>query len=76
MISKFHHVDDLLLMSESMRDPRISSEYGETFEGKRLKANLVKSKLFVSGSITKDDLSKRKEYPRGVCILRVNVNSV
>ena len=48
----------------------------EAFESKGLKANLGKTKVMVSGGITKDDLSKIKADPCGVCSLRAKTNSV
>ena len=40
----------------------------EAFESKGLKANLGKTKVMVSGSITKDGLPKSKAYLCWVCI--------
>ena len=41
-----------------------------------MKVNLVKTNVVVSGSITKDGMSRSKVDPCGVCCLRVKVNSV
>ena len=48
----------------------------ETFESKGLKVNHGKTKVMVCSGITKDDMSKSKVYPCGVCSLRVKANSV
>ena len=45
------------------------------FESKGLKVNLGKTKVMISGSITKDGMSKSKIDPCGVCSLRVKANS-
>ena len=45
-------------------------------ESKGFKVNLGKTRVKVSGGITKDGLSKGKVDPCGVCSLRVKVNSV
>ena len=41
-----------------------------------MKVNLGKTKVMVSGSITKDGMSKSKVDRCGVCSLRVKANSV
>ena len=43
---------------------------------KGLKVNLGKTKVEVSGGITKDGMSKSKVNPCGVCSLWVRINSV
>ena len=53
-----------------------SMEWKETFESKGLNVNLGKPTILVSSGITKDDLSKNKADPFGVCRLRVMANSV
>ena len=46
------------------------------FESKGLIVILWRTKVMVSGSITKDDLSESNVDPCGVCSLRVKDNSV
>ena len=46
------------------------------FESNGSKVNLGKTKLMVSGGITKDGMSKSLVDPCGVCSLRVKANSV
>ena len=48
----------------------------ESFEIKCLKANLGKTKVMVSGGITKDGMYKNKVDPCEVCRLRAKTNSV
>ena len=49
-------------------------KWKEAFESEGLKVNLGKSKVMVSGGITKDGLFKCKVDLCGVCSLRVKVN--
>ena len=66
----------LALMSETMeclRDKFL--KWKEDFESKGLKVNLGKTKIMVSGSITKHGMPKSKVDPCGVCCLRVKANS-
>ena len=51
-------------------------EWKEAFESKGLKVSLGKTKVMVSGSITKDGMSRGNVYPCGVCSLRVKAFSV
>ena len=51
-------------------------KWKEAFESKDLKVNLGKTKVMVSGGITKDDMSKINVDPCGVNSLRVKANSV
>ena len=46
------------------------------FESKDLKLNLGKTKVLVSGSITKEGMSKSKVDPCGVYCLRIKANTV
>ena len=46
------------------------------FESKDLKVNLGKTKVRVSGSITKEGMSKSKVDPSGVYCLRIKANTV
>ena len=48
----------------------------EAFESKGFKVNFGKTKVMVSGGITKDGISKSKVDPCAVCSLRVNAYSV
>ena len=66
-----------LLMSETilgLRDKFL--KWKEAFESKGLKVNIRKTKVMVSGFITKNGLSNSNVDVFGVCILRVKVNSV
>ena len=51
-------------------------KWKEAFESKGLKVNLGKTKVMVSGGITKDGLSKSKVDSCGVCRFKVKSNSV
>ena len=44
-------------------------KWKEAFESKGLKVNLVKTKVMVSGGITKDGMSNSKVDPCSVCSL-------
>ena len=71
------YVDDLVLMSETIEGLRNKFlKWKESFESNCLKVNLGKTKVVVSGGITKDDMSTSKVDPGGVCSLRVKGNSV
>ena len=62
-----------------MRQSRLRNKFlkwKEAFESKGLKVKLGKIKVTVSGSITKDGMSKSKVDPCGFCSLRVMANSV
>ena len=75
-LSELLYADDLVLMSETIEGFRNKFiKWKEAFESKDLKVNLGKTKVMVSGSITKDYLSKNKVDPCGVCSLRVKANS-
>ena len=61
-----------------MRQPRdlgISSTMEGDFESKSLKINLRKTKVMVSGDITKDGMSRSKVDPCGVCRYTIKANS-
>ena len=69
--------DDLVLMSEMIEDLRNKfMKWKEAFDNKVSKVNLGKTKVMVSGNITKDSMSISKVDPCGVCSLRVKANSV
>ena len=58
-LSELQYADDLVLMSktiEGLRNKLIKSK--DAFESKGLKVNLGKTKVMVSGVITKDGMSK------------------
>ena len=59
-------------MSETLRDPGISSTNGRRL----LRIKLWKTKLLVSGGIKRDSLSKSNVDPCGVSNLKVKANSV
>ena len=77
MLSELLYADDFLLMSEAIYGLRNKFlKWKEAFESKGLKVYLGKTKVMVSGGITKDGLSKSKDDPSGVCSLREEANSV
>ena len=76
-LSELLYADDLVLMTVTIEGFRNKFlQWKEVFESKGLKVNLGNPMVIVSSSITKDDLSKSKVDPCGVCSLRVKVNSV
>ena len=76
-LSELLYVEDLILMSETIEGVRNKFlKWKEAFESKGLKVNLGKTKVMVSGGITKDGMSKSKVDPCGVCSMRVKVNIV
>ena len=75
--SELMYADDVVLMSETIKGLRNKFlKWKGAFENCSLKVNLGKTKVMVSGGITKDGLSKRKVDPCGVCCLRVRTNLV
>ena len=75
-LSELLYADDLDVMSETIKGLRNKFlKWNEAIKSKGLKVNLGKTKLMVSGSITKDDMSKNKVTPCGVCRLKVKANS-
>ena len=75
------YVSYCMLMTVLMRETikglkNMFSKWKEAFESMVLKVNLGITKVMVSGSITKDDMSKGKVDPCGVCSLSVKANSV
>ena len=63
-LSELLCVDCLVLMSETFQGLRNRSlQWKEAFEGKGLKVNVGRTKVIVSGSITKEGLSKCKVDP-------------
>ena len=76
-LSEILYHNDLVLMSETIKGLRNRFlKLKETFESKGLKVNPWKTKVMVSGGITKDGMSKRKEDPCGVCSLKVKKKSL
>ena len=76
-LSELLYADDLVLMSETIQGLRDKFfKWTEAFESEGLKVNLWKTKVMVSGGITKDSMSKSKVDPCWQCCLRVKANSV
>ena len=76
-LSELLYAGDLVLMSETIEGLRDKFlKWKEAFESKGLKVNLGKTKVMVSGGITKNGMSKSKVDPCGVCSLKVKTNSV
>ena len=70
------YADDFVLMSETIRELRNKLlKWKEAFESECLKVSLWKTRVMVSGGITKDGLSRSKVDPCGVCSFRVKVDS-
>ena len=64
-------------MSEIIDRLRIKFlKWKEAFVSKGLKVNLGRTKVLISGSITKDCLCKIQVDPCGLCSLRVKASSV
>ena len=77
VLSDLRYADDLVLMSETIDGLRDEfMELMDVVESQGLKANLGKTKVMVSGGITKDGLSISKVDQSEVCGVRVVVNSV
>ena len=76
-LSELLYADNLVLMSEIIESLNCLThqdkflKWKEAFESKGLKDNHGKTKVIVSGGITKDGMSKSKVDPCGVCNLRV-----
>ena len=71
-LSELLYADDLVLMREIIKGLRNKFlKWKEALESKGLKINLGKTKVMVSGSITKCGMSKGKVDPCGVYSLRV-----
>ena len=69
------YADDFVLIGESMENLKEKFlKWKEEFESKRLKVNLKKTKVMVSGS--KGEVLKSKVDSCGKCVKRVMVNSV
>ena len=77
VLSELLYADDLVPMSETIEGLRNKfSKLKEAFESKGLKVNIGKTKMMISGGITKDGMSKSKVDPCMVCSLRAKANSV
>ena len=76
-LSESLHADDVLQMSETIVGLRNKiSEWMESFESKGLNVNLLKTKVMVSSSITKDGLSNSNVDTCGFSSFREKANSV
>ena len=75
LMSELLYADDLVLMSETMEGLREKFwKWKKAFESKRLKVNLGKTKVVVSGE--EGEVSVSKVDPCGICGKRVMANSV
>ena len=76
-LSEVLYTQDLVLMCAAIEGLRHKFlKWKEAFESKGLKVNIGKTKVMVSSGITKDDMSKSKFDPCGVCILSMKANLV
>ena len=76
-LSELLYVDDLVLMSDTIEGLRNKfSKWKKSFESKGLSVSHGKTKVMVSGGITKNGLSESKVDPCGVYSMRVKANSV
>ena len=76
-LSELLYADDLVLMGETIKELRNKLfKWKEALGSKGLKDNLGKTKVMVSGVITKDGMSKCEVDTCEVCCLRVKTNSV
>ena len=76
-LSELLYADDLVLMREKIDGLKNKFiKWKEAFVSKGLKVDLGKTRVMVSGDITKDGLSKSNVDPCGVCSLGVKANSV
>ena len=63
VLSEVMYADDLVLMSETIKGLKNKFMKRKEAFDKGLKVNLGKTKVIVSGGITKDSLSKGKDEP-------------
>ena len=76
-LSELLYADDLILMNETNDGLRNKLfKLKKAFESKGLNVNLGKTKVMVSGRVTKDGASESKVGPSEICSLRAKVNSV
>ena len=76
MLSELLYADDIVLKSETIKrlgDMMILT-WKEAFESKCLKVNLGKTKVIVSGGITKDGMPKSKVDLSGVSSMKAKAN--
>ena len=77
MLSELVYAEDFVLMSETIEGLRNKPViWKEAFESMGMTVNLGKTKVMVSGGITKDGMFKRKVYPCWVSSLTVKADSV
>ena len=77
VLSELMYADDIDLMSETIEGLRnMFIKWKEAFQSKVLEVKLGKTKVMVTGGITKDDMSKSKVEPCDVCSMRAKANSV
>ena len=77
VLSVLLYADDLVLMSETIEGLRNKFlKWKEAFESKSKNVKHGKTKVMISGCIMKDNMSKSKVDPCGVCCMRVKANSV
>ena len=75
LLNEFLYVDNLVLMSANIENLKEKFlKWKEAFESKRLKMNLKKTKIMVSGS--KDEVLKSKVDPCAKCGKIETTNSV
>ena len=75
LLNKIFYADDLVLMSESLKDLRVRFQrWSRALEDKRLKVSVGKTKMMVSGTVGEIVLSKTD--PCGICGKRVRSNVV
>ena len=71
------YADDLVMMSETIEQLRNKFlKWKEAIDSKSVKADLGKTKVMISGDITKNGLSKSTDDPCGVCSLGKKTNSI
>ena len=71
-LSELLYADDLVLVCATIEGLRNKfTKWKEAFESNGLKVKVGKTRVMVSGGITKDGMSKSKVDPCGVCSLRV-----
>ena len=70
VLSQLMYANNLVLMSETLEGFRSQFlKWKEAFKGKGMEVSLGKTKVIVTGGITKDGLSKNKVDPCVVCSL-------
>ena len=75
LLNEILYADDLVLMSDTLEDLRQRFQrWRNAWEGKRLKVNVGKTKMMVSG--TEGEIALSKIDPCGICEKRVGSNAV